>query len=194
MPVMSVIERAVCRSSPWCSFAVRRVLPWALDGQVLSGEILEVGGGSGAMAAGMAAMAPDVRLTVTDLDEAMVDTARTRLARYPNVAVQRANVTELPFAAARFDVVTSYLMLHHVVHWPEALAEIARVLKPGGALVGFDITDTRLARFVHTVDRSPHRILAADELAQGLTSAGFTDCGVRLSLMTHLMRFHARRA
>lgn len=79
MPVMSAIEGAFCRSGPWRSFARRSVLPWALDGHRLAGDVLEIGGGSGAMAAGVARDYPDVRLTVTDVDEAMVASARERL-------------------------------------------------------------------------------------------------------------------
>lgn len=193
MPVMSAIEGAFCRSAPWRSFARRKVLPWALDGHPLSGDVLEIGGGSGAMAAGVARTFPDIRLTVTDVDTAMVDVARSRLSSYGNVTVEAADVTALPFADASFDAVTSYLMLHHVINWVEALAETARVLRPGGAIIGYDLTGTRIARWVHKADGSPHRIIAADELADGLAVAGFTEISVRPSFAGHLMRFHAHK-
>lgn len=193
MPVMSAVEGAFCRSAPWRSFARRRVLPWALDGHPLCGDVLEIGGGSGAMAAGVARIFPDLRLTVTDVDNAMVDVARRRLSSYGNVAVEAADVAALSFADASFDAVTSYLMLHHVVNWLEALAEIARVLRPGGAIIGYDLTDTRIARWVHQADGSPHQLVAADELADGLAVAGFTQITVRPSFAGHLMRFHAHK-
>ena len=193
MPVMSVIEGAFCRSRPWRGFARRRVLPWALDENPLAGDVLEIGGGSGAMAAGVARTYPDVRLTVTDVDEAMVSSATGWLAAFPNVTVTRADVTALPFDHASFDAVTSYLMLHHVIDWVQALAEAARVLRAGGTFVGYDLTDTRLARAIHRADGSPHRIIAPDELADGLTVAGFTDIAIRQSWRGHLMRFHAHR-
>lgn len=144
MPVMSAVEGAFCRSSPWRSFARRRALPWALDGHSLVGDVLEIGGGSGAMAAGVARSYPDVRITITDVDLAMVDAAQARLAGLPNVTVTQADVTTLPFEDERFDAVTSYLMLHHVIEWHEALVEIGRVLKPGGRFIGYDLTDTPL--------------------------------------------------
>lgn len=193
MPVMSAIEGAFCRSSAWRSFARRGVLPWALDGHHLSGEVLEIGGGSGAMAAGMARMFPDAHVTVTDLDQAMVGSARARLSRYPNVGVQRVDVTAMPFNVESFDAATSYLMLHHVIDWVDALGEILRVLKPGGVFIGYDLTDTRLARIIHKADRSPHRILAPEELADGLDAAGFTDITVRSSFREHVMRFSAHK-
>lgn len=193
MPVMSALEGAFCRSTPWRSFARRRVLPWALDGHPLTGEVLEIGGGSGAMAAGVARSFPGTRLTVTDVDAAMVDSARARLAQYTNVAVEVADVTALPFGAGRFDIVTSYLMLHHVIDWVDALAEVSRVLKPGGAFIGYDLTDTRIARWIHKVDGSPHRIIGPDELADGLAVAGFAEITIRPSVREHLMRFHAHK-
>ena len=193
MPVMSAIEGAFCRSTPWRSFARRRVLPWALDGYPLTGEVLEIGGGSGAMAAGVARKFPNARLTLTDVDLAMVETARARLAAHPNIAIEVADVTALPFDTGRFDAVTSYLMLHHVIDWVDALAEVSRVLKHGGAFIGYDLTDTRIARLIHKADGSPHRIVAPDELADGLAVTGFTKITIRPSVHEHLMRFHAHK-
>lgn len=192
MPVMSSIESASCRSAPWQSFAGRKVLPWALDGHPLSDDVLEIGGGGGAMAAGVASTFPDLRLTVTDVDIAMVDAARSRLSPYRNVTSKVADVTSMPFADASFDAVTSYLMLHHVIDWNEALVETARVLRPGGAIVGYDLTETRIARWVHKADGSPHRLITAAELVDGLAEAGFTEISVRRSFAGHVMRFQAR--
>ena len=145
------------------------------------------------MADGFARKFPDARLTLTDVDAAMVDGARARLAHHANVAVERADVTSLPFATGRFDAVTSYLMLHHVIDWAEALAEASRVLKPSGVFIGYDLTDTRTARWIHKADGSPHRIIAPDELADGLANSGFTEITIRPSLAGHLMRFHAHK-
>lgn len=191
MPVMSAIEGAFCRSGPWRFLARGWVLPWALGGLELQGDVLEIGGGSGAMAEGVARRFPGARLTVTDVDDAMVDAARRRLHDRPNVRVERADVTALPYAARSFDIVTTYLMLHHVIDWTDALQEAARVLRPGGMLIGYDLTDTKLARLTHRLDGSPHRIIAPDELIEGLDAAGFSDIDVRLSARRHLMRFRA---
>lgn len=155
MPVMSALERAFCRSAPWGVVARRFVLRWALDGYELTGDALEIGSGSGAMAEGVAATFPTVRLTVTDIDEAMVASARRRLAGRPNVTVEQADVADLAFPSDSFDTVTSYLMLHHVISWREALREGARVLRPGGVFLGYDPTDTRAARLTHKIDGSP---------------------------------------
>lgn len=193
MPVMSTIERIFCRSTPWRAFAGKVVLPWALDGRTLSGEVLEIGGGSGAMAAGLARTFPAARITVTDIDAAMVEEARVKLARCAGVTAEVADVTSLPFVRGRFDGVVSFLMLHHVIEWREALDEAFRVLQPGGVLLGYDLTDTLLANWVHKLDRSPHRIIAPGQLVQGLSAAGFAEIQVRPAVRDHLMRFHARK-
>lgn len=193
MPIMSTAEQLFCRSAPWRAFARRVVLPWALAGTPLTGAVLDLGAGSGAMAEGAMRSHPGIRLTATDLDAAMVRAARDRLSGLPGAIVEQADVTALPFDDGTFDVVTSYLMLHHVIDWPAALAEAARVLRPGGVLVGYDFTDTRFARLIHWADRSPHLILAAEELRHGLEAVGFEAVSVRTSYGDHVMRFHARR-
>lgn len=193
MPVMSAVERAFCRSRPWRVFAHRVVLPWALDDEHLAGDVLEIGGGSGAMARGAARAFPVARLTVTDIDDVMVGFARKRLAAHANVEVRRADVTDLPFGDATFDAVTSYLMLHHVIDWPAALGEAARVLRPGGLLLGYDLTDTRAARILHRADGSPFRLVSPTALRLGLSEAGMTAVAVEESVAGHLMRFRATK-
>ncbi|MFC5175102.1 class I SAM-dependent methyltransferase [Nocardioides taihuensis] len=190
---MSAVEAAFCRSALWRWFAWRGVLPWALRGDELAGDVLEIGAGSGAMAAGIVESFPEVRLVVTDLDKVMVDSARDRFQGRGSVEVGVADVTSLPFEASSFDAVTSFLMLHHVIDWTDALTECARVLRPGGALVGYDLTDTRAARLLHRLDGSPHRIVAAAELRAGLARVGLAEVDVRSSLAGHLMRFRAVR-
>ena len=191
MPVMSAVESVFCRSVPWRWFARRIVLPWALDEHRLQGDVLEIGGGSGAMAEGVLAAFPFASLTITDIDDAMVSSARSRLAGREHVVVERADVTALPFGDSSFDSVTSYLMLHHVITWREAIAEATRVLRPGGTFVGYDLADTRLARAIHRIDRSPHRILSAVEMRGGLAAAGLVDISVETSAVSHVFRFRA---
>ncbi|WP_448061800.1 class I SAM-dependent methyltransferase [Cellulomonas hominis] len=194
MPIMSAIESGFCRSAPWRGFARRTVLPWALNGHDLTGAVLEIGGGSGAMADSVARTRPEASLTVTDLDEAMVRSARARLKEHPHVSVERADVTALPYETGTFETVTSYLMLHHVIEWESALTEAARVLRPGGAFLGYDLTDSRLARLTHRVDGSPYRLIDPAELRGGLSNAGFEGVTVEVSFASHVMRFHAAKA
>src|SRR5688500_3718521 len=98
MPTMSKLEQAWCRSLPWRTFTRRVVFPWALPGDALTGDVLELGSGSGANAAELLDRYPAVRLTATDVDPRMLAAAGDRLARFGDrVTVQEADATNLPF-------------------------------------------------------------------------------------------------
>ena len=101
MPTMSRFEAAFCRSAPWRFVARRIVLPWALQGAHPVGDVLEIGAGSGAMAAELLATHPDIRMTVTDFDAEMVTAAEQRLAPFADrTTTRQADGTDLPFAWA----------------------------------------------------------------------------------------------
>lgn len=192
MPIMSSIESNFCRSAPWRAFAHRTVLPWALQGEALSGQVLELGAGSGAMAEGAAIAHPEAKFTVTDLDPAMVESARLRMDKYPNVEVVEADITHLPFESGSFNIVTSHLMLHHVIDWRPALEEARRVLRPGGRLLGYDLEKSFAAETIHRLDRSPYLLIKARDLAQQLAISGFVEISVDRAWRGHLMRFKAK--
>jgi ubiquinone/menaquinone biosynthesis C-methylase UbiE len=103
-------------------------------------RILEVGAGPGGLwVENLDRLTSGWRVTLTDLSEGMVATARERLmeAGAPEGAftIQTADVESLPFADASFDVAIANHMLYHVPDQPKALSELRRVLKPGGALL-----------------------------------------------------------
>lgn len=155
MPAMSRLEAAFCSSSPWRLFARRTLVPWVLRGARLEGDVLEIGSGSGAMAAEILAAHPGVSLTATDVDPAMVARAARRLGPFgARGRAQVADATALPFADASFGAALSFLMLHHIPRRDDAVRELVRVLRPGGRLVLFDILDTRFQRGLHAITRS----------------------------------------
>lgn len=187
MPRMSALEASFCRSAPW-RLVTRRMLPWATQSSSFAGDVLELGGGSGAMAKAIAETHPRVRLTTTDTDPAMVEAAQQLLAGSA-VQTRQADATRLPFADESFDTVLSFLMLHHVIDWERALAEAARVLRPGGSFVGYDLLYSRAAAWLHRIDRSPHRLFDASEVPPALEGAGLEPLRVRRSF--GLVRFVA---
>jgi SAM-dependent methyltransferase len=196
VPEMSRFERAFCQSPPWRAFASRVILPWALQGVRLEGEVLEIGSGSGAMAERIADAFPDVRLTVTDFDPAMVAAAKERLARFGDrVRAVQADATALEFGDGSFDSVLSFIMLHHVIEWEKALAEAVRVLKPGGQLVGYDLVASRPSRWIHQVQREHHRLIDPGEFRRVMgEELGIEQVTTRSALGGLAIRFHASRA
>lgn len=191
MPSMSALESAFCRSAPWRVIA-RRVVPWATRGVDIAGDVLEIGGGTGAMAEEIAREFPHARIVTTDFDPAVAEEARGRLAHLPAVDARQADATDLPFENNSFDVVASFLMLHHVIDWEQAITEAGRVLRPGGAFVGYDLTSSLPAKLIHVVDRSPHRLIGRGEIQPVLSSAGFDPVNVQNSFGGTVMRFMAR--
>jgi len=194
MPTMSRAEQAFCRSAPWRAFTRTVVLHWALQGVRLDGRVLEIGAGSGAMAAALAEGNPDPRLTVTDYDPSMVEAAARRLRGHERVEVRQADATSLPFDDGSFDAVVSFIMLHHVGAWEEALAQACRVLRPGGTLVGYDLLANRRMHAPHHAGRSGHRMMRVAELSATLATLPLSDVAVRPGLGGSVVRFRARRA
>jgi ubiquinone/menaquinone biosynthesis C-methylase UbiE len=193
MTVMSKVEAAFCRSAPWRGFARRVVVPWVLADTPLSGHVLELGGGSGAMAFELLRREPDMQLTMTDLDPEMVKRARARLSGFGDRArVVEGDATQLDFPDDTFDAVCSWLMLHHTIRWEEVLAEAVRVTRPGGSVVGYDLVDTRVARLVHRMDRSEHRLVTPDALTTTLDGLALESTSVDRAVAGLVMKFAAR--
>lgn len=92
-------------------------------------SVLEVGGGPGELAERMQREL-GAEVSFVDISPRMVELARGR-----RIDAQVADVQELPFADAAFDTVVAAWMLYHVPDVGRGLAEIARVLRPGGALI-----------------------------------------------------------
>lgn len=188
-------ERLFCRSAVWQTFSGAVVLPWALQSQQLSGDVLEIGAGSGAMAAVIAKKYPDVHLTVTDYDLAMLERNARNSNRAQNMTVRQADAIALPFEDRTFDAVLSFLMLHHIGAWQPAIAEIGRVLRPGGFLIGYDLTDHPISRAIHRIEGAQHatQLVGAAELRTTLQGHPFTDSTVDSGRLGLIMKFHARR-
>ena len=191
---MSRLQSALCRSAPWRLVSRRGVLPWSLQGHELRGDVLEIGAGSGAMAAEVLAHHPDVRMTVTDYDDVMVDAATGRLSEFADrVTVRRADATALPFADGSFDAVLSWVMLHHTVAWEQALSEAVRVLRPGGRLVGYDLLSTPPLRWLHRHDGERLRLLSLRELRAVVDQLAVDEAVLRASAGGVLVRFVLRK-
>ncbi len=105
------------------------------------GSVLEVGCGTGEFAARIVSALPDAEVTAIDQSKRFVEMTASR-----GVTAREADVQDLPFADDSFDVVAAMWMLYHVPDVPRGLAEIARVLRPGGIFVAVTNGDEHVAQ------------------------------------------------
>jgi ubiquinone/menaquinone biosynthesis C-methylase UbiE len=101
---------------------------------------LEIGCGQGALAR-LLVERYGAQVVASDYDPAQVALAQERLADLgERVELRVVDARAIPLDAAAFDAAFSFGVLHHIPGgWQEALAEIARVLKPGGWFVFTDL-------------------------------------------------------
>ncbi len=136
-----------------------------LLGFVRLGDVLDIGSGDGVIAELLAARSRSV--TCLDRSERLIEAARRRLHPRPNLRFVVADLHELPFDGPRFDEVLMLNVLTYSTHPSRALAEAARVLRPGGTLA------------VVTLEAHEH---AAATAAYGHVNPGFGAAALRTLL------------
>jgi ArsR family transcriptional regulator len=97
----------------------------------------DLGCGTGRVSEALAPFA--ARVVAVDGSAAMLQAARKRLHAFANVDLRRGELEALPIDDVVLDAATLMLVLHHVTEPARALAEVARVLKPGGRLILVDM-------------------------------------------------------
>jgi demethylmenaquinone methyltransferase/2-methoxy-6-polyprenyl-1,4-benzoquinol methylase len=100
-------------------------------------QVLDIAGGTGDLALAFSKkVGKSGRVVHTDINEAMLRTGRDRLLD-AGVALPTmvCDAEKLPFASNHFDVVSVAFGLRNMTHKDVALAEMNRVLKPGGKLL-----------------------------------------------------------
>jgi len=130
---------------------------------------LDSGTGSGALAF---ALAPHVREVVgVDLVPELLEQARKRAERFPNVTFLEGDATKLPLDYATFDLAGTLRTLHHIARPELAVAELVRVTRVGGRLLVVDqiapvdpLAAAELNRFERARDPSHTRALADVDL------------------------------
>ena len=105
-----------------------------LGGRVEGGRVLEVGCGRGVGAKIILERFGAAAVEALDLDPKMIECARRRLAAYGLARVQLSvgDVTSIKAGDAAFDAVFDFGAIHLEPNWRKAVAEVRRVLKPGG--------------------------------------------------------------
>src|SRR5947207_2388168 len=130
----------------------------------------DLGCGTGQVSA---ALSPFVeKVIAVDASAAMLQASKKRLSSFANIDLRRGELEALPIDDARLDAATLMLVLHHVPEPERALADVNRVLKPGGRLLLVDMQPH---------DRESYRQqmghvwlgFTEDQLRTVLTDAGF---------------------
>ena len=104
-------------------------------------RLLDLGCGPGTLSVGLAEAVKPAELHGIDMEESQVEMARAAAAAggHGNAFFQTGDVTDLPFEDESFDVAHCHALLMHVPDTQAVLAEVKRVLKPGGLLSGRDL-------------------------------------------------------
>lgn len=133
-------------------------------------DVLEAGSGEGYGADLLAGVAR--RVVCVDYDESAVAHVR---ARYPRVEMRHGNLAALPLAAGEVDVVVNFQVIEHLWDQGQFVAECARVLRPGGALLMSTPNRITFSPGRDTPVNPFHtRELNAAELTELLTDNGFS--------------------
>jgi ubiquinone/menaquinone biosynthesis C-methylase UbiE len=168
----------MCGSDEWREAMREQILPWALGETDLGDDVLEVGPGYGACTDVLSQAVS--KLTSVEIDPELAALLRERFVDVPSVEIVNADATTLAYADGSFTGAACFTMLHHVPTndlQDRLFGEIARVLRPGAALVASDsLGSDELAAF-HTEDT--YNPVDPASLADRLAAAGFERIDVR---------------
>lgn len=154
-------------------------------------SVLEIAAGTGVVTRAMAAaLGMDVRITVTDLSQPMLDTAMARQGEDDRISWKQADGQDLPFGDGLFDVVVCQFGAMFFPDKVKAFGEARRVLRPGGHYVVavwdrignnefISVVNAKLAELFpdnppRFMERLPHGYWDFDRIGADLKAAGFS--------------------
>ncbi len=186
---MNFAHNRLCSGRSWAAFVDSTLLPWGSEDVALDDRVLEIGPGFGATTRLLVDRAPS--LTVLELEQRYCRRLSAELG--DRVQVTQGDATQMPFADAQFGTVLCFTMLHHI-HTPQLqdrlLAEVARVLKPGGTFAGTDSVGGSLRfKLLHVGDTLT--LIEPATFPARLAGAGLIE--PKVEVKGARMRFRARR-
>lgn len=180
----------LCSSPEWAEAVQNWIVPWVLAGVDLGDDVLEVGPGPGLTTDVLRTLVP--RLTAVEVDPELAAALAGRLIG-SNVEVLCADASRTQLPGETFSGAVCLTMLHHVPSAEQqdaVLAEIHRVLRPGGVLAGQDSLDSPDLRELHRGDT--YLPIAPDRFAARLSAIGFVR--IEVTVNEYAVRFRAFRA
>jgi ubiquinone/menaquinone biosynthesis C-methylase UbiE len=173
---MNRLHHWILNSDYWKRTVREEIVPWSLAGVDLGEDVLEVGPGPGVTTELL--RQSHRRLTCVEIDCNLAGALAHRF-RGSNVAVVNADASSLPFSANSFSGAVAFTMLHHVPSpklQDRILAEVWRVLRPGGVFAGSDSRWSLAMPIVHLFDTMV--LVPPETLPARLQATGFTDVSV----------------
>jgi len=157
-------------------------------------RLLDVACGNGRFLEKVLDVYPKLRATGLDLSPTYTDAARTRLGPWRQAEVIHDAAEAMPLDAVSQDIAVSIFLFHELPPKvrPKILAEIFRVLKPGGAFIladsvqfgDYPALDGLLEYFPHGFHEPYFKGYLGWDLAEALESQGFVKEGQRLAFLT----------
>jgi ubiquinone/menaquinone biosynthesis C-methylase UbiE len=151
----SLDDPKVARAYGWVTtMPPMRLLRWFVVhravGMTKRGEAADLGCGPGQLVIELARRSSGLHVTGIDLSDEMIARGQKNARRAgvaDRVSFRRGNAQQIPFPDASLDLVVSTLSLHHWSDPVAVLDEIARVLRPGGSFLVFDLRRDMAAPF-----------------------------------------------
>lgn len=157
--------------------------------------VVDAGAGSGFLTLAVAERLDRGKVIAVELSADMLARLEKRVESTglaERVQPLRADVAATGLADESVDLIVSHALLHELFDAEAAVAEWARILKPGGTMVLSDVADgwySFVVRWLH--DRRAHGPFAVDELAQQLARVGLEE--VEVVRDGKLLRAEARK-
>ena len=176
-------------SPRWAEVLRTQVLPWLESVGELGDDVLEIGPGPGLTTDLLLTLTG--RITAVEVDADLAAQLARRLAD-SDVEVINASAERTDLAADRFSAAACFAVLHHTepaAAQDRVFAELLRVLRPGGILVGSEGYDNERTRRAHDGDQFVP--VDPEALPRRLEAIGFSDVAIEHGELDY--RFHARK-
>ncbi len=167
-------------------------------------NILDVGAGTAQIPIELCRRAAAVAVVAIDAAHHMLELARTNVERAglaDRIRLELCDAKQMPFPDASFEAVISNSIVHHIPQPETVLAEMVRVVKPGGALFVRDLARPASAAVLGQLvaqyagdanehqrqlfAESLHAALTLDEVRDLVATLGFPPAGVQLTSDRH---------